>query len=610
MLPSLLIVATLILQGPAGEVERLFQEAQRDLAQGAPERAAPLAEKGLSLVLSGVGSLHLQLSRYREAMEVFQEAVDIRAEPTALRGLAVAALRAREYRRGLEAGDRLLALNLRDPDAAQLVGKLRYMLKDYAGAAVLLEGVWRSRPEDLTVGYLLALAQLHGHDLEAGRRTLQDLVERFGSTAPMWVLVGRAYRDTADSAHESYGRHLEAAAQAFRKAIEIDPGVQRAHYYLAVTLLRNQGMAAGLVALQELRSEIKVNPGHFLSRYYLGLLLSQNQRYEEALVHLREAKKLNPDFLDTDLVMGRALFWLGRYQEAVAVLERLAESFTGEPRTLYHESNVRYLLGRSLSHLGRREEARAHLLEADRLKRRWSQTERAEILATEEGVLSAQIEAADQVEEPASVAVLDDAPLSEERRRELMRALAESTAAVAAGYQLRARIAAAGQDLEGTVAALEHAVRWAPQDRGAWFNLAVAQVKAGRNASAVDSLLQALSASRESGSGGDPSRADDAVRLLASLVPGLIEEGRDAAAQRALEELLRRYPQMPDLYFLNARLLVRQESWEEAAEALERAVALKPDFVQAYRQLAAVYARMGRADDARRARLRLQELEP
>jgi tetratricopeptide (TPR) repeat protein len=612
MFPSVLIALVMAVQGPAADPERLFRDAQRELAQGNPEKAAPLASRGLSLVLAGVGSVHLELSRYEEALQVFEEAVGVWPDPAALRGLAVAALRTGEYRRGLEAGYRLLQENRQDAEALQLVGKLQYMVKDYAKAATMLETVWRARSQDLTVGYTLALAQLQARQLEAGRRTLEALVRRFGSTAPMWILVGRAFRDTADPAHDSYGSYLKAAEEAFRKALEIDPQVQRAHYYLAMTLLRNEGMAAGAKALQEFRMELQVNPGHFLSHYYLGLLLTQNRRYQEALPHLQEARRLNPDFLDTELVLGRALFWLGRYEEAAAVLERLAGVFAGETRTLYHESNVRYLLGRSLVCLGRRDQARVHLLEADRLKRLWSQTERAEIMANEEGVLSAQIETTDRIEESASPAsLLADPPPPEARQRELERALAESARAVAVGYQLKGRLAAARMDLEGTVEALEKAVRWFPEDSLAWFNLAVAQVKAGRNVAAVTSLLQALPpVESDVGSLSGAVQSGDALRLLASLVPVIIEEGRTLEAEKALDVLLQRFPQMPDLYYLRARLLVRQESWLAAAEALERAVALKPDFAQAFRQLAAVYARLGRRQEAQEALQRFRELEP
>jgi uncharacterized protein HemY len=117
----------------------------------------------------------------------------------------------------------------------------------------------------------------------------------------------------------------------------------------------------------------------------------------------------------------------------------------------------------------------------------------------------------------------------------------------------------------------------------------------------VESDVGSLSGAVQSG---------DALRLLASLVPVIIEEGRTLEAEKALDVLLQRFPQMPDLYYLRARLLVRQESWLAAAEALERAVALKPDFAQAFRQLAAVYARLGRRQEAQEALQRFRELEP
>lgn len=123
-------------------------------------------------------------------------------------------------------------------------------------------------------------------------------------------------------------------------------------------------------------------------------------------------------------------------------------------------------------------------------------------------------------------------------------------------------------DLAGAENALRQALDANPNDATLLNQLAVFQAEQGR----LDEAQATLEASTEQ---------DLTLRL--NLAQIYLEAGQSEAAVGVLEPLLTRYPQEAELYSLYGIALGRSGRYDQALNALDRALELEPDFEQARR---------------------------
>ena len=76
-------------------------------------------------------------------------------------------------------------------------------------------------------------------------------------------------------------------------------------------------------AKREYEQSLELDPTLAQSHYYLGdLLYREGTQYEVAIKEFDKAITLAPDYGDAHLRLGSALVYLGKYTEAIVVLER------------------------------------------------------------------------------------------------------------------------------------------------------------------------------------------------------------------------------------------------------------------------------------------------
>jgi tetratricopeptide (TPR) repeat protein len=130
--------------------------------------------------------------------------------------------------------------------------------------------------------------------------------------------------------HAHLGR-LDAAEQAYRKAIRIDPTFGPAYVNLA-DLLRVRGRDGDGVAL--LREALTVVPGDAAVHHALGLALARQQRLPAALAALERAAELRPEEARYGYVLGVGLNSAGQPDRALTVLARAHERHPGDREIL------------------------------------------------------------------------------------------------------------------------------------------------------------------------------------------------------------------------------------------------------------------------------------
>jgi tetratricopeptide (TPR) repeat protein len=117
-----------------------------------------------------------------------------------------------------------------------------------------------------------------------------------------------------------YGqRDLEAAGEAFRRVLQLDPGSAEAHFYHAQYLT-----AAGRFdeALSAARQALELDPSSTLVHHYIGRILHFAGRRPEAVAHLQRTLELDPEYAWALLFLAVAHEQMGELDAATAARQK------------------------------------------------------------------------------------------------------------------------------------------------------------------------------------------------------------------------------------------------------------------------------------------------
>lgn len=121
----------------------------------------------------------------------------------------------------------------------------------------------------------------------------------------------------------------QEAADAFRKAAELDPDLAEAHYRLGLALdslgQKQDAEEAYKKAVDAYERILRQNPKNADAQFNLGQSYSRLGKYEEAVKAYKQAVHLQEDNADYYYELGMAQNKLANYAEAVAALEHATE---------------------------------------------------------------------------------------------------------------------------------------------------------------------------------------------------------------------------------------------------------------------------------------------
>jgi TolB-like protein/Tfp pilus assembly protein PilF len=147
------------------------------------------------------------------------------------------------------------------------------------------------------------------------------------------------------------------------KAIELDPAFSRAYAGLAMTYalayqLGWDDEAALDKALEFAGTARQMSPAMPEAHWVLGFVEAQRRRHADAILHLQSALRLNRSYADAYALLGGIRTYTGQPAESVSLL-RTALRLNPDAGSLYF-----LLLGRALYFLGEYEQARVNLEQA------------------------------------------------------------------------------------------------------------------------------------------------------------------------------------------------------------------------------------------------------
>src|SRR6185503_18583425 len=158
-------------------------------------------------------------------------------------------------------------------------------------------------------------------------------------------------------------KHKEAA-DAFRRALQLDPGLVTARINLGIALFNVPDLPA---AQKELQAAIAAAPTAPQPHYVLGLAAKTQNRTEEAIAEFQKVLQIDPNDVGANVNLGQLYAQQRKYQEAITVL-RVAVA--AEP---YNATGL-YNLGTSLMRAGQREEGTKVIAQFQELRNRGTGT--------------------------------------------------------------------------------------------------------------------------------------------------------------------------------------------------------------------------------------------
>jgi len=495
----------------------------------------------------------------------------------AVEGRALVELQMGRVDAAIEGLARLVMEDPRDTTARRLLAQAHLAAGHPERAVTELEAARTAVPDDLELAFALATAYLAERRYEEAERVFAEI--RKARPIPQTrVLIGRAYRDS--------GAYDRARAELLA-ALAQDPRVRRAHYYLGMVLLINEGVPRADDAIAEFRKELALSPDDPTTHLFLGAALVLAGRPQEALPSLERATRSPAAPARAFFYLGRCLLALGRPAEAVDAERRALERAQGSPEASLVRG-IHYQLGLALRKAGDAEGAAVHLAEAQRLSTLAAERSRGDFggQPVDAPVSEDPRPAIDPALAPSPVAGLPS-----EQRTRLHDRVAE---ALARAYANLGVIEAQGQRFDRAAERFEAAAGLDPEFPQVQYFLGVARYNAGQYERAAESLERARASrpgdadlrrmlamawlntgayAKAAGLLRDDPERETNPSLQVSYLVALVRSGDAAGAVTALEAAARRESQNAEIHSLLAeayRALGRMEEAEQQLEIVRR----------------------------------------
>jgi tetratricopeptide (TPR) repeat protein len=273
-------------------------------------------EKELSVVLSSTyndwGTAKARQGDYASALSHFHEAEKwCDSTPGLMRNMGLAALRLGNNEEAIRAFRMAAENDPSDTSARSMLAISLFSTQQFAEAARAFAAIGDAVYRDPRMAYAWAFSLARINDPQ---KTVEVLNKLTSQPLPkeMWMTSGDVYSQVGD---------YEDALRSFRKAIELDPNMDRAHHFAGVALIR---LGRPSEAIPELQAELKLSPNDPDTQYNLAYALLETSQKDQAMAILRALVAAHPDHAQAQYQLGKELLASGNAEEAVQHLEAAA----------------------------------------------------------------------------------------------------------------------------------------------------------------------------------------------------------------------------------------------------------------------------------------------
>lgn len=601
-------------QTPQDKIRQHYEAAEAARLAGnldvAGSEYAAIAAEGYERL----GRIYSARSNYQSAVAVLESAGRYGADsPERLVDLAIAYFGAQQYEKALVSAQKALVVAPNNAGAHQMLGKTFFMLGDVGKSITELEIAAKLAPNDLDVVYTLGIAYLRNRQPAAAKQLYNSLVKLFGEQPQLHVIIGRAYRQSG---------LLADAAEEFKKAIALDANFPRAHYYLGITYLLDEGQSKTSEALEEFKLEVAANPDEFFANYYLGVVYNFQRQWEQSITFLQKASTVQPDNPDPYFQLSQAYQELNNHERAIEVLRK---SIALNPHLAHNKGQVttaHHRLAQSLLKTGQTEAGRKELRIASDLKveafKLEQQTAAGATGASELRVAGSNKDLLELGSGEHGNSVVND--LDESAKRELQRSEVYYQKIIGTAHNNLGLLRAERQDFPGAAEQFRLAAKWDPSHAGLDYNLGLAYYKSQSYKDAVPPLENELKQNPANRSAamllgvalfrlGNYTKAADLlsrtvntqsadIDILYALASSLIKQGKEAAADQTIEQIRTSLGDVPQLHLLLAEKYAAAGVRDRALAELSEVAGSKSNALMVHYHAGLLYLHLDKRNEA------------
>jgi len=274
-------------------------------------------EKELSVVLSTThndwGTAKARQKDYESALAHFHEAEKWDDSTLGLmRNMGLAALKLGNSEEAVRAFQVAVEKDPSDTSVRSMLAISLFSTGHFAEAAKAFGAIGDVVYHDPRMAYAWAFSLARINDPQKAVEVLSKLTSQ-PLPKEMWMTAGDVYTQVGD---------YEDGLRCFRKSIELDPNMDRAHHFAGVALIR---LGRPSEAIPELQAELKLAPNDPDTQYNLAYALLETSQKDQAMAILRTLVNEHPDHAQAQYQLGKALLDAGQYQQATAHLELAAK---------------------------------------------------------------------------------------------------------------------------------------------------------------------------------------------------------------------------------------------------------------------------------------------
>jgi tetratricopeptide (TPR) repeat protein len=336
-------------------VAQIFQHGQDALAHGQLDdaerdfRSVLAADPKAGGAFANLGVVYMRRKQWAKALEMLHSAEKLMPQVAGIRlNIGLAYYRQSEY---VKATPPFESVVRDQPEAVQpryLLGLCYFFAERWADAATTLEPLWAQESGQLPYLYVLSNAAHRAHLKEIDDRATGQLI-KIGDGSPEYRLfVGKYHLNL-----EEY----DLALTEFQAAADADPKLPFVHFNLGLTYLKKQDYEH---ARDEFLKDAAVEPDLALNYDELGDVYSLMQENDNAEKSYREALRRDARLTNSHIGLVKIYEHEGKYSQALAEVDAAGKL---EPA----RTDIHYLRGQALIHLGRKEEGKKELEAAVRI---------------------------------------------------------------------------------------------------------------------------------------------------------------------------------------------------------------------------------------------------
>ena len=277
-------------------------------------------EAGMDIGRLALWQVLLSLQKYSEAAPVILEYT--RRKPRDAQGFyALASVYEGGGKSGaaIDALERAASLAPKDANVRFQLGVQLARSGKTSEAIQQLQAAERIRPSDAETHHQLALLLEKAGETERAR----------GERARFTALKSEGDKEAAIARFNAEGNRFlsagnpKAAAENYRKAVQLKPSVGKLHYNLSLALDRLGDIPS---EQKELERAVELDPNLAVVHNQLGLLALQGGQYVEAEQRFKKALAIDPKFAEAESNLGVLYSQQGKHAEAASLFQQATQN--------------------------------------------------------------------------------------------------------------------------------------------------------------------------------------------------------------------------------------------------------------------------------------------